>query len=141
MRHVRQTRVSNCGQACAAMIAGRVVEEVERKMRTRGCTSKRQLNEVLEHYGFCLGATVVARRQRWWLRSETLLLFVKRTPEQHESDHWAVWDGEYSLVLDPSCSDAMRPAAYHDVYGWRVTAWAPVLKWALALEPAGGRRA
>jgi len=107
VRHLKQTRYTNCGQTVVAMITGRPIAEVEELMGTQGCTSTWQLRCILIECGFATGPTERIPRSRpweWFSDRRSLLLFVRHGPKEvaRESNHWSLWDGAKQRVLDPA---------------------------------------
>lgn len=51
MKLVMQPTSETCGQACIAMITGKEIEEIIKRMRTDGPVSIGQLIEILDFYG------------------------------------------------------------------------------------------
>ena len=123
IRHMRQTRPSNCGQTCIAMLTGTPVSMIEQAMHTRGCTSTKQIRATLARMGYRVGPTTRVRgTPRYWpwlmeLRGPALL-FVRVGCPKGLANHWAIWDTNTGGgVLDPALEDAFTWPMYSDAIG------------------------
>lgn len=121
MTHLRQTRGSNCGQTCVAMLTGNKIARVE-VMIGRGGTWFSDLRDAMHRLGWDLGSF---QRSRGEVPRRKSLVLV-RIGKGSKRGHWvAVAHG--GIVHDPSERRPMEPEAWlkkAERRGWRVTSFA-----------------
>ena len=115
MKHIMQTRRTNCGQACGAMLLGVDIGAAEDQIGTRGMTSTVHRRDTLKSAGRVIGGTRRVCVHPWedavGNSRVDLLLFVKIPDKAGPANHWALWDSKKRGVLDTAFnSDGYAPA-------------------------------
>lgn len=118
MKHFPQTRETNCGQTCIAIIEQRPIEEIERLMGKRGSTRPADLRRVLTRLGW--GVTRPRRDKLWPLIQHGVLMI----RGDHRMGHFVVKKGNW--IYDPGHARAIRLRDWIKLLGtrdggWRVT--------------------
>jgi len=118
MKHLKQTKRSNCGQTCMAMLADKTIEEVETALGKRGCTSGTDFRKLLPKLrpSICL-------QERMILMSKELLdkiiegggysialILMIRPKEKSKKGHWVVLSGKH--VYDPAFDNKVSARWY-----------------------------
>ncbi len=129
MKHLKQTRPSNCGQAVIAMATGNTIEHVEKVMGKRGSTTRKDMRETLEKLGYRLGPTQRGGANKEF-DSTKMYLLAMSTKAGHR--HWVLSDRPNEVVHDPSLEYPMTPKHYVrevlDACEGRITSWASIEK-------------
>jgi ABC-type bacteriocin/lantibiotic exporter with double-glycine peptidase domain len=104
MKRVEQQDQNGCGTACVAIIAGVSYSEAQRRTRTRGSTTAKQLRKALRSYGFDLREKMSLKEKTYsdLKQSGLLLARISRIGRDETWDHWMVWDGHSQAIIDPS---------------------------------------
>jgi Peptidase C39 family len=104
VKRVVQEDENGCGTACVATIAGVSYSEAQKRTKTRGTTTAKQLREALRFYGFDLKRRMSLRGKTYSDLKQSGLLFarISRIGTDETWGHWVVWDGHAQAIIDPS---------------------------------------
>lgn len=117
MKHFAQTRETNCGQTCVAIIEQRPIDEIEKLMGKRGMTNPIDLRRTLTKLGW--GVTPPRRNKLWPLLKHGVLMI----RGDHRNGHFVVKKGNW--IYDPGHTRAIRLRDWLKLLatrdgGWRV---------------------
>lgn len=116
MEMIRQRYKSDCGVACAAMLAGVTYEEASAAFaplgKRRGCTNETTMYLALRELGVKGKLPMASGKPN----GQNALLKCNRTEHRRAGVkrwHWCVWDAAEQRILDPLDDGKSRPILAH----------------------------
>lgn len=125
--HLSQTRRTNCGQTCVAMLVGHPLYRIEAMSMMRligmGKTTATELRDLLEIFGKKTTRSFVTRTRKSLESQLDRGPFILKVRERGgKGTHWVVWDD--MLIYDPERQISQRMKWWlNDIErsGWKVT--------------------